>query len=115
MALDAFDLPAAAATIGAPFDTVLDVGLLHVLQPHDRAAYATALGAVTRPGGRALIIAWSERNPFGYGPGRLSRRDLRRTFTRATGWRVDEIAHEVLDTSLGDGRAHAWLVRATRR
>jgi SAM-dependent methyltransferase len=112
---DALELERHAASLGAPFDTVLDVGLFHVLQPEDRQAYAAQLARAVRPGGRALVVAWSDRNPFGYGPGRIRRRDLRRTFTRATGWRVERIDDATLDSSLSVDGAHAWLLRATRR
>jgi SAM-dependent methyltransferase len=112
---DAMDLARLAAAIGAPFDTVLDVGLLHVLQPAERRAYARALAAVTRPGGRAFIVCWSDRNPFGVGPARVTRRELRTSFRAVEGWRVDAIGPETLESNLGSGLVHAWLARLTRR
>ena len=111
---DALELDRHAAALGAPFDTVLDVGLFHVLQPEDRKPYARQLASVVAPGGQAFVVAWSERNPFGYGPGRIRRGDLRRTFTHATGWRVDTIDEAVLGSRLSPDGAHAWLLRATR-
>jgi SAM-dependent methyltransferase len=111
---DALELDRYAVALGAPFDTVLDVGLFHVLQPEDRKPYARQLASVVAPGGQAFVVAWSERNPFGYGPGRIRRGDLRRTFTHATGWRVDTIDEAVLASRLSPDGAHAWLLRATR-
>ena len=41
-----------------------------------------------RPGGTALVVAWSDRNPFGYGPERVTRRAIRTAFGRGSGWRI---------------------------
>jgi SAM-dependent methyltransferase len=112
---DALDLPALAGELGAPFDTVLDVGLFHVLQPADRLPYARALAAVVRPGGSGFVVAWSDRNPFGIGPARVRRRDLRDAFRASTGWRVEAIEPAELETRLPGGRVHAWLARLRRR
>lgn len=112
---DALDLGTLGPAIGAPFDAALDVGLFHVLQPDDQARYAEALAAVIRPGGRAFVVAWSDRNPFGIGPGRITRRALRTAFATRHGWRVDEIEATSLATNLAMGEAHAWLARLTRR
>ncbi len=97
------------AELGRTVDTILDVGLFHTLQPADRDAYAAALRAAIRPGGRCFVLSWSDRNPFGYGPERVRRADLRRAFRR--GWRVETIEEADLETRLPPGRAHAWLAR----
>ena len=112
---DALELGAQAVDLGAPFDTVLDVGLFHVLQPADRRRYAGALASVVRPGGRGYVVAWSDRNPFGIGPERVRRRDLRDAFRVAEGWRVDSIEPVQLETLLPMGLVHAWLARLRRR
>ena len=105
---DALDLAALHRT----FDTILDVGLFHTLEDAERMRYAASLGAALRPGGRAFLLCWSDRNPFGRGPRRISRREIRDTFRE--GWQVEAIDHEWLDTLLPEGRIHAWLVRITR-
>lgn len=112
---DALELGVHAGALGAPFDTVLDVGLFHVLQPADRRQYAGALASVLRPGGRGYVVAWSDQNPFGIGPERVRRRALRDAFRAATGWRVESIEPVKLETLLPMGSVHAWLVRAGRR
>lgn len=112
---NALDLSDHAAALGAPFDTVLDVGLFHVLQPDDRRRYATALSSVVRPGGAAFVVTWSDRNPFGIGPARVTRRDLRRTFRANEGWHLKAIEETELETLLPPGRVHAWLARLSRR
>jgi SAM-dependent methyltransferase len=107
---DALDLPA----LGRTFDVALDVGLFHTLGDDDRPRYAASLASVVRPGGRALILCWSDRNPFGFGPRRVTRRELRSAFSRASGWRVEAIAEETLETRLPGGSVAAWLVRLSR-
>lgn len=112
---DALALGRHAAALGAPFDTVLDVGLFHVLQPDDRHRYASALGTVVRTGGSGFVVAWSDRNPFGIGPARITRREIRRAFRADAGWKVVAIEDAELETLLPMGRVHAWLARLRRR
>jgi SAM-dependent methyltransferase len=99
--------------LGQQFDTVIDVGCFHALQPFDRPRYAASVRAALRPGGRAIVLCWSDRNPFGYGPERVSRRDIRATFR--TGWLVEGIDGETLETLMPAERVHAWLARLLRR
>jgi len=103
-----------AGTMG-PFDVALDVGLLHSLGDGEGVRYAATLAAVVRPGGRAFVLCWSDRNPFGIGPRRVSRRELRGTFRASAGWRVDAIEPEELASRLPGRVVHAWLARLTRR
>jgi 2-polyprenyl-3-methyl-5-hydroxy-6-metoxy-1,4-benzoquinol methylase len=112
---DVLDLAGLGPSLGAPYDSVLDCGLFHVLQPDDRRRYAMALAAVVRPGGRAFVIAWSDRNPFGVGPARVSRRELRSSFRATEGWRVESIETGLLETNLRPGTVHAWLACLRRR
>jgi len=107
---DALDL----AGLGRTFDGALDVGLFHTLADDDRPRYACSLAAAIRPGGRAAILCWSDRNPFGVGPRRVTRRELRGIFRVAAGWRVEEIAAETLETRLPAGTVAAWLARLSR-
>ena len=105
---DALDL----AALGRAFDTVVDVGLFHTFSDADRPRYAASLGAALRPGGRAFLVCWSDENPFGRGPRRVSHREIRETFR--AGWRVEAIDPEWLETRLPDGRIRAWLARISR-
>ena len=105
---DALDL----AALGRTFDTVIDIGLFHTLEDADRVRYAASLGAALRPGGQAFVLCWSDRNPFGRGPRRVTRREIRATFRG--GWRVEAIEPEWLETRLPEGRVRAWLARIVR-
>jgi len=105
---DALDL----AALGRTFDTVLDVGLFHTFSDAERQRYAASLGAALRPGGRVFLLCWSDRNPFGRGPRRISPGEIRETF--GEGWWVEAVDPEWLETRLPDGRIHAWLARIAR-
>ncbi len=106
---DAFEL----GRLGRTFDTALDIGLFHCLQPAERPQYAASLATVVRPGGVLRLVAWSDRNPLGYGPERISRRAIHGTFQGV--WRVESIVDEVLDSRLPYGTVHAWRAVVRRR
>jgi SAM-dependent methyltransferase len=110
---DALTAPTAGGM--GPFDVALDVGLFHALGDDEGPRYATSLAAAVRPGGRAFVLCWSDRNPFGCGPRRVSRREVRTTFRASSGWRVEAIEPEELASRLPGRVVHAWLVRLGRR
>ena len=102
---DARDL----GTLGEHFDTVLDCGLLHVLEDEDRARYVDALRTVVPPGGRLYLLCFSEHVSGDTGPRRVTQDEIRSSFR--DGWRVDAIeAARIVATFNADG-VPAW--RAT--
>ena len=105
---DALDLPG----LGTQFDTVLDCGLFHVFDDADRARFVAGLGDVVVPGGRYVMLCFSDRQPGDWGPRRVSRRELRESF--AEGWRVDSVEEAVLDITISPEGAQAWLATFTR-
>jgi SAM-dependent methyltransferase len=80
---DALDL----ATLGRAFDTVLDCGLFHTFDDAERARYVDALGHVIQPGGVAIVLCFSDAEPLGDGPRRVSEDEIRAAFDDAD-WRV---------------------------
>jgi SAM-dependent methyltransferase len=98
--------------LGRTFDSALDVGMFHSLEDDERRIYAASLAAAVRPGGRCFLLCWSERNEWGYGPRRVTRAELRGTFTRP--WRIDAIEDGRLESLLEGPEIHAWLARMTR-
>ncbi len=81
---DALDL----AALDRTFDTAIDVGLFHTLGDAERPRYAASLAAAVRPGGRVVLLCWSDRNPFGRGPRQdlAQRRSAQRSATAGL-WR----------------------------
>jgi SAM-dependent methyltransferase len=100
------------AGLGERFDTVIDSGLFHVLDDHDRAAYVASLAAVTRPGGRLYLLCFSDRQPGDSGPRRVSRDELRSSFAR--GWRVASIAPAAIQSTVSRDPILAWLATILR-
>jgi SAM-dependent methyltransferase len=106
---DALDAPA----LGRTFDTAIDIGLFHTLGDEDRPRLIRSLHAVLRLGGRLVMLCWSDRNPWGYGPRRISRDELSMAF--AEGWELRSIETEMLESRLSQTPIHAWLAIAERR
>jgi SAM-dependent methyltransferase len=100
------------AGLGERFDTVIDSGLYHVLDDHDRPAYVAGLAAVTRPGGRLYLLCFSDRQPGGSGPRRVSQDELRSSF--ASGWRVASIEPATIDSTVTSVPMLAWLATIVR-
>ena len=103
------------AALGEQFDTVLDSGLFHLLDPDDRAAFTGGLRAVLRPGGRYFMLCFSDREPRvpgAVGPHRLTREDIAAEF--ADGLRIDFIEPATIEITLDRAGIRAWLVAMTR-
>ena len=98
--------------LGGQFDTVLDSGLFHVLEDDDRPVFVDGLRAVVPPGGRYFLLCFSDRQPGGFGPRRITQDEIRAAF--ADGWRVDSIEPVMIDSAVQRGAAHAWLASITR-
>ena len=105
---DARDL----ASLGETFAPVLDCGLFHVFGEEDRAAYVAALHSALRPGGRYLMLCFSDRQPGTVGPHRLTGEQLRAAF--AGGWRIDSLEPATLEIITDPAGVRAWLLTATR-
>jgi SAM-dependent methyltransferase len=98
--------------LGTQFDTVLDCGLFHVFDDHDRERFVGSLGGVVPPGGRYFMLCFSDKQPGDWGPRRVSEGELRDSF--ADGWRVDSLEDTVLDITISPEGAKAWLASFTR-
>jgi SAM-dependent methyltransferase len=101
-----------AHELGRTFDTALDIGLFHTLSDEERPDYARSLHDALSPRGRAFVLCWSERNPWGFGPRHVTQMELLGTFE--PGWEV-RIEGARFETKLEGGTIHAWLARLTRR
>jgi len=105
---DALDM----SGLGTQFDTVLDCGLFHVFDDHDRARFVASLGGVVRPGGRYFMLCFSDKQPGDWGPRRVRQDELRHSL--ADGWQVDAIEEAVLEITISPEGARAWLASFTR-
>jgi SAM-dependent methyltransferase len=102
------------ADLGLTFDTVIDSGLFHVFDDQDRARYVASLATVLRDGGRCYLMCFSDRQPGGFGPRRVSQGELRTAF--GDGFRIAGITADTFEINPGLGTVHAlaWLAAIER-
>src|SRR5262245_5413371 len=105
--------------LGCQFDTAIDSGLFHTFSDEERVAYVSGLARVVRPGGRVCLMCFSDREPPGEGPRRVSEAEIRDAFR--DGWHVESIepsAFEIRDDPDGPrfspGGPKAWVVTVAR-
>ncbi|GGN18979.1 transferase [Streptomyces fuscichromogenes] len=100
-------------SLGTTFDTVVDVGMFHVLDDEERRRYVDSLTSVTEPGGTCHLMCFSDRQPGALGPRRIAQAELRRAFD--AGWEVAGIVPETFAIAPRFGtQAHAWLATIRR-
>ena len=105
---DALDLGA----LGRRFATVIDSGMFHTFDDGERERFRDSLAAVLEPGGRYLVLCFSERERGDGGPRRVTREELRATFERPP-FRVLSIEPALIASNLRGGRK-AWFARVER-
>lgn len=100
--------------LGVTFDTVIDSGVFHVFDDADRARYVTSLASVLRPGGRCYLACFSDRQPGGWGPRRVSQDELHAAFS--DGWSVSSIEADTFEVNPGmpTPTVQAWLATLQR-
>ena len=108
LAGDALD----ADEIGRTFETLIDSGCFHTLNDSDRVRYAASVRALSTPGSRLHVACFSEAEPAGWGPRRVTQAELRDVF--ADDWIVDGIQPIRYETTMAPGGAQAWLASFTR-
>lgn len=93
--------------LGRKFDTVTDSGFFHTLSDENRLLFADSLSAVLPHGGRYFMLCFSEQEPGGYGPRRVTAAEIRATFR--TGWTVRYIRPAVFESSTRAAGSRAWF------
>jgi SAM-dependent methyltransferase len=83
--------------LGRTFDTVIDCGLFHTFTDEERPLYVAGLATVLRPGGSVKILCFSDQEPPGQGPRRVTQQEIRTAF--GDGWQVNEIREARFQTS----------------
>jgi SAM-dependent methyltransferase len=112
---DVFALPAEMTA----FDSLLDSAVFHCIGDDDaQRRYLAAVTPRVKPGGKAVMLVFSDANPDPWmGPRRISAAHARQMWTDA-GWRVDSLSEDVYyRDSMGrnDGKGgYALLMVATR-
>ena len=96
------------------FDSVIDCGLFHVFSDEDRARYVEGLANVVNPGGKIFMMCFSDKEPPGDGPRRISQQGIHDAF--AEGWKVESIKEarfetrpDLKDIQFSEGGPFAWF------
>src|SRR5512138_2517068 len=105
---DALDL----ARLRRRFETVVDCGLFHVFGRDDRRAYAHSLCEVLSPGATLHVLCFSDEEPPGPGPHRISESDLRDAFRSI--FALTRIRPGLFESRLHPGGAKAWVATLVR-
>jgi ubiquinone/menaquinone biosynthesis C-methylase UbiE len=105
--------------LGRTFDTVIDCGLFHTLTDDDRPLYEAGLATIVRPRGSVHILCFSDQEPPGQGPRRVTQQEIRDAFR--DGWEVVEIREARFQTTdhpialtFTPGGPKAWLASINR-
>ena len=101
------------------FDNAIDCGLFHVFSDDDRKKYVDGLASVLKPGGKLLLLCFSDGEPGTQGPRRVSRKEIAIAFT--DGWVVESVAPsrfevrpDLKDFTFSEGGPKAWFVAVRR-
>jgi cyclopropane fatty-acyl-phospholipid synthase-like methyltransferase len=96
------------------FASVIDCGLFHCFSDDDRRRYVRGLAKVLEPGGRLVLLCFSDAEPGEEGPRRVSRQELYNAFT--DGWQVEslepvqiEVNPEFSELKFSEGGPRAWF------
>jgi SAM-dependent methyltransferase len=94
------------------FDTVLDCGLFHVLDDEDRVRFVDSLRQATHRGGHYFMLCFSDEEPPGWGPRRVTQAEIRLAF--AEGWEVQAIEPTDIRITLRPEPVKAWFASVLR-
>lgn len=85
----------------------------------DRRQYVKGLASVLKPGGRLILLCFSDAEPGDQGPRRVSRKEIENVF--ADGWVIEslepsryEVRPDLKDFRFSEGGPKAWFVMVKR-
>jgi cyclopropane fatty-acyl-phospholipid synthase-like methyltransferase len=89
------------------FDTVTDSGLFHTLSDEDRPLFVDNLAAVLPHGGKYFMLCFSDLEPGGFGPRRVTQEEIRESFRH--GWTIRYIRPAAFESTTRPEGPRAWL------
>ena len=96
----------------AEFDIVIDSGLFHAMMDEEKPVFARQIHRVLKPAGKYFMLSFSDKEPEGYGPRRISKAEIERTFTPF--FNIIYIKDSVFDSRVGPSSIKAYLMSAIR-
>jgi SAM-dependent methyltransferase len=103
LVMNALDL----TSLNRKFDTATDSGLFHTLSDEDRTVFVNNLAAILSPAGKYFMLCFSELEPGGYGPRRITEREIRESFRE--GWSINYIRPAIFESHTRAEGSRAWL------
>ena len=94
-------------TLGRTFETAIDSGLFHTLSDEDRPLFAESLASVLTSAGTYFMLCFSDLEPAGYGPRRISQQEIRDTFQE--GWLINYIRPAKFESRTRVDGPRAWV------
>ena len=107
--LNALDLP----KLGRTFDTATDSGLFHTLSDKDRPVFVENLAAVLSTGGKYFMLCFSDLEPAGYGPRRITKREIEESFRE--GWSINYIRPAIFESRFREKGSRAWFSSISKK
>jgi SAM-dependent methyltransferase len=95
------------STLKRKFDTATDSGLFHTLSDADRPVFVENLATVLAPGGKYFMLCFSDLEPPGYGPRRITQGEIRDSFR--DGWTINYIRVAAFESHTRPEGPRAWL------
>lgn len=92
------------------FATLIDTGVFHIFNDADRVTYINNLRAALVVGGTYYGICFSDLEPAGWGPRRVTSDEVEQGFNE--GWELVALEPSMYETKRGPGKA--WLITAKR-
>ena len=109
LVLDARDL----SRLNRTFDTATDSGLFHTLSDEDRPVFVDNLAAILSPAGKYFMLCFSDREPAGYGPRRITKREIQESFFER--WSINYIRPAVFESRTREKGPRAWFSSITKK
>ena len=109
LVLDARDLP----RLNRTFNTATDSGLFHTLSDEDRPVFVDNLAAILSPAGKYFMLCFSDREPAGYGPRRITKREIQESFFE--GWSINYIRPAIFESRTREKGPWAWLSSISKK
>jgi cyclopropane fatty-acyl-phospholipid synthase-like methyltransferase len=99
--------------LGRKFDNVIDSGLFHTLSDDDRPLFVDTLATILFPAGKYFMLCFSEREPGGYGPRRVTKKEIQDSFRE--GWLINYIRPAVFESHTRAGGSRAWISSISKK
>jgi ubiquinone/menaquinone biosynthesis C-methylase UbiE len=94
------------------FDIVIDSGLFHVMTDEERPVFVKQVHRVLKAGGKYFMLCFSDKEPEGYGPRRVSKAEIEHIFMPR--FNIIYIKDTAFDSMAGPGSRKAYLLSAIR-